>query len=258
MKHIFGNAHVCCDAFPSKPNQTKPNLLQNYTHVHYIYVLAQKAAKYIPYCSQTWSCNGDTIKEEGLGSNFQPQQQKLPSKCQVIRYLTPVGFRSLIRIASHHPVNFEYLQEDSSTRSNHNTKKERQSREDRDPPTQSLDLLERDDSIIITCCNRRGGCGKTTNCAALAYALARRDYNVMVVDADPQCDISMFPRAPSLRNQRLAQRPEPRAFSSKGQSCTAGNEYHLIERSCKLFLGRAPSFQQLTTTKSTECDALGC
>ena len=213
MKHIFGNAHVCCDAFPSKPNQTKPNLLQNYPHVHYIYVLAQKAAKYIPYCSQTWSCNGDTIKEEGLGSNFQPQQQKLPSKCQVIRYLTPVGFRSLIRIASHHPVNFEYLQEDSSTRSSR------------------VAIVAEDVGKLRT---------------------------VRPWPTHPQCDISMFPRAPSLRNQRLAQRPEPRAFSSKGQSCTAGNEYHLIERSCKLFLGRAPSFQQLTTTKSTECDARGC
>ena len=41
-------------------------------------------------------------------------------------------------------------------------------------------------------------------CRALAYALAHRGYNVMVVDADPQCDISMLFRAPSLRKQRLA------------------------------------------------------
>lgn len=39
---------------------------------------------------------------------------------------------------------------------------------------------------IITICNQKGGSGKTTVSMQLAGALARRNYKVLVVDADPQ------------------------------------------------------------------------
>ena len=52
--------------------------------------------------------------------------------------------------------------------------------------------------LIITCCNRRGGCGKTTNSAAIAWALAHRGYDVMFADMDPQTDASQFMLAPEI------------------------------------------------------------
>lgn len=39
---------------------------------------------------------------------------------------------------------------------------------------------------IITVCNQKGGCGKTTLCMQLAGTLARRKKRVLVIDADPQ------------------------------------------------------------------------
>jgi len=52
--------------------------------------------------------------------------------------------------------------------------------------------------LIICSANRRGGCGKTTNAAAIGYALAHRGYNVMLVDMDPQTDLSQFLLAPNM------------------------------------------------------------
>jgi hypothetical protein len=52
--------------------------------------------------------------------------------------------------------------------------------------------------LIICIANRRGGCGKTTNAAALGFAFAHRGYNVMLVDMDPQTDLSQFLLAPKM------------------------------------------------------------
>jgi len=46
--------------------------------------------------------------------------------------------------------------------------------------------------LTLTFCNRRGGCGKTTNAAAVAYALAYRGYDVLFFDTDAQTDASQF------------------------------------------------------------------
>lgn len=39
---------------------------------------------------------------------------------------------------------------------------------------------------IISVCNQKGGCGKTTTVVNTAHALARMDYRVLVIDLDPQ------------------------------------------------------------------------
>lgn len=45
---------------------------------------------------------------------------------------------------------------------------------------------------IISVCNQKGGCGKTTITMALAGALTRRGYRVLVVDGDPQGSASTW------------------------------------------------------------------
>jgi chromosome partitioning protein len=47
-------------------------------------------------------------------------------------------------------------------------------------------------STIISVCNQKGGCGKTTITMALAAAFASRGYRVLVVDGDPQGSASTW------------------------------------------------------------------
>ena len=42
----------------------------------------------------------------------------------------------------------------------------------------------------IALCNQKGGVGKTTTAAALGYGLRNKDYRVLIVDADPQANLS--------------------------------------------------------------------
>jgi len=57
--------------------------------------------------------------------------------------------------------------------------------------------------LTILFCNRRGGCGKTTNAAAVGYTLAYRGYDVMLADMDPQTDLSQFLMADKLEESML-------------------------------------------------------
>ena len=45
-------------------------------------------------------------------------------------------------------------------------------------------------SIVITCATNKGGAGKTTSTAAIADILARRGNRVLLIDADPQGNLS--------------------------------------------------------------------
>lgn len=47
-------------------------------------------------------------------------------------------------------------------------------------------------STIISVCNQKGGCGKTTITMALAAAFAHRGHRVLVVDGDPQGSASTW------------------------------------------------------------------
>ena len=38
---------------------------------------------------------------------------------------------------------------------------------------------------VIAIANNKGGVGKTTTCASLAYGLVNKNKNVLIIDADP-------------------------------------------------------------------------
>ncbi len=44
---------------------------------------------------------------------------------------------------------------------------------------------------IVAVSNNKGGAGKTTTVLNLAAAIAHRDYRVLVIDTDPQCNLSL-------------------------------------------------------------------
>ena len=49
---------------------------------------------------------------------------------------------------------------------------------------------------IISVLNQKGGAGKTTTVVNLADALARRGYEIVVIDMDPQGKSERHPRNP--------------------------------------------------------------
>lgn len=44
---------------------------------------------------------------------------------------------------------------------------------------------------IISFCNQKGGCGKTTSACVLASGLSKAGYRVLLVDTDPQCNAAL-------------------------------------------------------------------
>lgn len=44
--------------------------------------------------------------------------------------------------------------------------------------------------IVITVANHKGGCGKTTSTAAFAHLLSKMGYHILLIDADPQGNLS--------------------------------------------------------------------
>ena len=45
---------------------------------------------------------------------------------------------------------------------------------------------------IIALCNQKGGCGKSTTSIALAEGLTGKGYSVLLIDLDPQCNMSLY------------------------------------------------------------------
>ncbi|MHA2265485.1 MAG: ParA family protein, partial [Candidatus Thorarchaeota archaeon] len=43
---------------------------------------------------------------------------------------------------------------------------------------------------IVAVCNQKGGVGKTTATATLAWYLAKHNYKVILLDADPQANLT--------------------------------------------------------------------
>ena len=57
-------------------------------------------------------------------------------------------------------------------------------------------------TIVISCCNQKGGTGKTTTCANLGIGLAQEGKKVLLVDSDPQGSLTI-----SLGNPQPDQLP---------------------------------------------------
>ncbi len=52
-------------------------------------------------------------------------------------------------------------------------------------------------SKVISIINQKGGVGKTTTTASLGYGLVQRGYKVLLIDLDPQADLSLHLGVPS-------------------------------------------------------------
>ena len=55
---------------------------------------------------------------------------------------------------------------------------------------------------VISFCNQKGGVGKTSSALALASGLAKKDYKVLLIDLDPQCNASIASGADVLTMEK--------------------------------------------------------
>lgn len=67
---------------------------------------------------------------------------------------------------------------------------------------------------IVAVSNNKGGAGKTTTVLNLAVAIARRGYRVLVIDTDPQCNLSLSVGWDTQREGTREQPGEPTIFNA--------------------------------------------
>ena len=67
---------------------------------------------------------------------------------------------------------------------------------------------------IVAVSNNKGGAGKTTTVLNLASAIMRRGYRVLVIDTDPQCNLSLSVGWDTAREGTKAAPGEPTVFNA--------------------------------------------
>lgn len=67
---------------------------------------------------------------------------------------------------------------------------------------------------IVAVSNNKGGAGKTTTVLNLASAIARRGYRVLVIDTDPQCNLSLSVGWDTAREGTRTEPGEPTIFNA--------------------------------------------
>jgi len=67
---------------------------------------------------------------------------------------------------------------------------------------------------IVAVSNNKGGAGKTTTVLNLAAAIAQRGYRVLVIDTDPQCNLSLSVGWDPQREGTKAEPGEPTIFNA--------------------------------------------
>ena len=67
---------------------------------------------------------------------------------------------------------------------------------------------------IVAVSNNKGGAGKTTTVLNLATAITKRGYRVLVIDTDPQCNLSLSAGWDTVREGTKATPGEPTIFNA--------------------------------------------
>lgn len=81
-------------------------------------------------------------------------------------------------------------------------------------------MKERETNLrhIVAVSNNKGGAGKTTTVLNLAAAIMLRGYRVLVIDTDPQCNLSLSVGWESAREGTRAEPGEPTIFNALCES----------------------------------------
>lgn len=117
---------------------------------------------------------------------------------------------------------------------------------------------------VITVTNQKGGTGKTTLTALLAYSLASRGYNVLLLDLDPQAHLSsFFIPTKDLQNVsdgiiEMAQWQERGKFKIRSIKLRTKGEISIIPSGLdyiiRMYRGLMPTFDPLSVQRRIETE----
>lgn len=64
-----------------------------------------------------------------------------------------------------------------------------------------MKFMNREEAVVVTFSNFKGGTGKTTNCTMMAHALSEQGYKVLLCDKDPQANATTLYMKTKLANE---------------------------------------------------------
>src|SRR5438093_6582531 len=85
-------------------------------------------------------------------------------------------------------------------------------------------------AVSVSLINMKGGVGKTTLAAQLAFAAARRDLRTLAVDLDPQANLSQALLSPEKYVKHLRDKKRSEEHTSELQSLTNLVCRHRLEK----------------------------